>query len=110
MTAGVPQGSVLGPCFFLVFINYLPQALKPEVKLFADDTSLFSVVNYVNYSASTINNDLTVIQDWVYHWKTFFNPDKNKQTQKVLFFRKTYSSLTNSNLNLPHSRNTLDCI
>lgn len=69
MTAGVPQGSVLGPCFFLVFINYLPQALKSEVKLFADDTSLFSVVNYVNYSASTINTRLgipmeNVFQPW----------------------------------------------
>ena len=78
---------LLFPRFYKLFTT------SAEVKLFADDTSLFSVVNYVNYSASTINNDLTVIQDWVYHWKTFFNPDKNKQTQKVLFFRKTKTAI-----------------
>ena len=58
VNAGIPQGSILGPFFFLVYINDLPTDLKSNPKLFADDTSLLSVILDVNSSQIDLNEDL----------------------------------------------------
>ena len=86
--AGVPQGSILGPLFFLIYINDLSDDLSSNPKLFADDTSLFSVVHDKNTSAKELNNDLRKISNWAYQWKMSFNPDPLKHTQEVYFSRK----------------------
>ena len=62
MNAGVPLGSVLGPLFFLVYINDLVDNISSDAKLFADDTSLFTVVYNDEIFATVLNNDLNLIK------------------------------------------------
>ena len=88
ISAGVPQGSILGPLFFLVYINDLAVGLKCNVKLFADDTSLFTVVEDSNTAANDMNHDLDLISRWAEAWRMSFNPDPQKQAVELIFLRK----------------------
>ena len=83
--AGVPQGSVLGPLLFLIYINDLPDNLVSINKLFADDTSIFLIVTDIKRSCDELNLDLSVIKDWAFQWRMQFNPDLNKQATEVIF-------------------------
>ena len=61
--AGVPQGSIPGPLLFLIYVNDSSENFSSNAKLFADDTSLFSVVHHVNTSAKELNDDL--VSYWI---------------------------------------------
>ena len=95
-----------------MYINDLPEGLNSEVELFADETSLFSVVNCVHTSVSTTNSDLLKIQDWAYQWEISFNPYRTKQTQEIIFSRKknatTHPPLFFHNSEIKHMRLNLD--
>ena len=86
--SGVPQGSVLGPLLFLIFINDLEVGIKSQIKFFADDTSLYSVVRDPLKSAMELNHDLEVINNWAKQWKMSFNPDPTKPAEEILFSQK----------------------
>ena len=88
---GVPQDSTLGPLFFLIYINDLTDNLNSNVKLFADDTFLFSEICDPSETANVLNNDLRKICEWAKQWKMVFNPDPTKQAQEVIFSRKSHS-------------------
>ena len=84
------QECLKGP-YLTTVIFYLyewPDDLSTNAKLFADDTSLFSVVRDINTSATHLNNDLRKISNWALQWKMSFNPDPSKQAQEVIFSRK----------------------
>ena len=88
-SAGVPQGSILGPLLFLIYISDLSNGASSNYKLFTDGTSLFLVVNGIQSCATTLRNNLTVISNWDFKWKMIFNPDLTKQAQEVIFSEKT---------------------
>ena len=62
-TAGVPQDSILGRIFLLIYINDLSEGLSTNAKLFAGDTSLFSVIHDSQTSANALNKDLEMIHN-----------------------------------------------
>ena len=86
--SGVPQGSVLGPLLFLIYINDLEEGIISKIKFFADDTSIYSIVYNPETSASELNSDLKKINDWAFQWKMSFNPDPTKPANEILFSHK----------------------
>ena len=86
--AVVPQGSVLEPLRFLIYINDLPNRIESICKIFADDTSLFSKVKEVTFSDTQLNNDLNKISKCAFQWKMLFNLDPSKQAIEICFSHK----------------------
>ena len=84
----MPQGPILGPLLFLIYINDLTNSLKYSVKLFADDTSLSTAVQDPNLAASDMNHDLDHTALWAHDWRISFNPDPRKQAVELIFSKE----------------------
>ena len=79
--AGVPQGSVLGPLLFLVYINDLFGLVTNELDVFADDSSLWSIIKNITQRkqvADSMNADLIVIAEWAKKWLVTHNHTKTE--------------------------------
>ena len=92
VNAGVPQGSVLGPLLFLVYINDISESLLSLTRLFADDSSLFYSATNINDIEGIINHDLRILVRWAAKWLINFNPLK---TEAILFTLRLLEHLPN---------------
>ena len=96
--SGVPQGTVLGPLLFLVYINDISEKLSPGsiLKLFADDSLLYRRI-YSKKDADILQNDLDTLAEWGFTWKMAFHPKKCQvisfRHSKTLLFDFNYSIL-----------------
>ena len=71
--AGVPQGSILDPLLFLLYINNIVHYIGSNIRLFADDIRLFIIVDDPVTAAGCINTDLVRISKWASTWLVTFN-------------------------------------
>ena len=81
INASVPQGSILGPLLFSVFIDDLVDTCENQLYLYADDSTLFAPIRSVNERASiftSLNRDLEKMRVWATKWKVTFEPTKCK--------------------------------
>jgi len=68
ITAGVPQGSVLGPLLFLIYVNDISENLLSLTRLFADDTSLAETSSDISETETLLNHDLNILNSWSKQW------------------------------------------
>ena len=101
VNAGVPQGSILGPTLFLLYINDLPDDVICDIAIYADDTTLYCKCDQASYLwqqlelASELESDLRVTVDWGKRWLVDFNAGK---TQLVSFDRSNNNGSIDVNM------------
>lgn len=75
VTSGVPQGSVLGPMLFVIYINDLPDLLQSTTKLYADDAKVYCSINSPD-DETKLQNDIKRLEEWSSKWLLRFHPEK----------------------------------
>ena len=105
--SGVPQGSVLGPVLFLIFVADISSLVKNFISLYADDSKLYSYLLDQQedvHTAESIQEDINTLSTWSRKMQMSFNPDKcvcihmgNRNQEYDYFLPKIYSSYSNSN-------------
>ena len=76
--SGIPQGTVLGPVLFLVYINDLPCSISSDCSIFADDTSVYNTGSKPPSICSMLSKDLNYAADWAAEWGMLFNAEKSE--------------------------------
>ncbi|MCG7882866.1 MAG: hypothetical protein JAY96_14895 [Candidatus Thiodiazotropha endolucinida] len=95
--AGVPQGSVLGPLLFLIYVNDISDSLLSLTRLFADDSSLYYAASSIADIEGIINHDLRILSGWAKQWLITFNPLKTEAVFFTLKHFENYPQITFNN-------------
>jgi len=107
ITVGVPQGSILGPLLFLIYVNDLPAALeKLRPIMFADDTNLILRGKNLSELKTVLENELNELDDYFKANKLKLNIDKTK----LMCFRKKSDKFVKSDLNIPLDNAIINCV
>ena len=77
VTSGIPQGSVLGPLLFVIYINDLPDTVLSQVFFFADDMKIYRQIQDTR-DRHIFQEDISKLQEWADKWLLRFHPDKCK--------------------------------
>ena len=94
VTSGVPQGSVLGPLLFVIYINDMPSLTTHLCKLFADDSKLIGIIKN-SQDKIILQNDLDILNEWSLKWKLYFNVNKCKVME--IYTNKLSSQMSSLN-------------
>ena len=101
--SGIPQRSVLGPLLFLLYINDLPSVVRLYIKIFTDDTKLFSAIKD-EYDSEVLQNDLYLLDEWSRTWQINFNTTKckvlhlGKKNQQEIYLMHEHDKTTLSSM------------
>ncbi len=106
VTSGIPQGSVLGPLLFVIYINDMPDNINSDIYLFADDTKIFNNTSQIE-NVKTIQEDLNKLNNWSKKWLLLFHPQKCKVLDICLSERPSYEYHMD-NIKLEHVRGEND--
>ena len=74
--SGIPQGTVLGPLLFLIFINDLPKSMTNNCSIFADDMTAYTTGKNITTTAVGLSDDVTAASSWADIWGMLFNAEK----------------------------------
>ena len=91
LSSGVPQGSILGPLLFLIFINDIVSEIGSNIRLFADDTSMYLVVENPNIAAATLQSDIDKVSNWADKWHVDFNKRVFEAVQSFIIASKRFN-------------------
>ena len=104
ITAGVPQGSILGPTLCLIYINDIVKDLRCNIRLFADDNSFYVIEENPVTAALQLNTDLSLIYKWAKTWLVDLHPNKteslNQSRKRYKPFHPLYTWVLHKLMNL----------
>lgn len=86
VSSGVPQGSVIGPLLFLIYINDICSGISSQIRLSADDCVLYRTI-HTTHNCNVLQNDLYKVNEWCKKWHMLINL-KRKKNVHMRFSRK----------------------
>ena len=101
---GVPQGSILGPLLFLIYVNDMSQSVNCNLLLYADDSCLIVTHKDINYIENTLNANLSSLCDWLVDNKLSIHLGK---TESILFGTRSKLAKVNK-LNIRHGNHVIE--